>query len=55
MPIIRITKQQVENARRAHEKALSEDAEFREFEDAKEQKIQEALARGKVEQKEEGK
>ena len=49
MSIIRITKQQVQNARRAYEKTLSEDADFRESEEAQEREIQEALAQERKE------
>ena len=43
MPIIRITKQDVEEAERARKAALKKDPEFRAFEEEREKRMKEAL------------
>ncbi len=53
MPIIRIKKEQVEKARRAHKKALGEDAEYRKFDESQERDFQEAIKQAEKEKKEE--
>jgi hypothetical protein len=52
MAIIKITKEQVENAHHAREKALKEDSDFQKFNDAREKELKEALEQAKKERKE---
>ena len=52
MPIIRITKKQVEDADLAFKDALSKDHEFKEYIEAQENELQEALELVKKERKE---
>jgi len=48
MPIIRITKEQVEKSQKAREKALKEDSEFKALEEEREKEIKKAIEqRGK--------
>ena len=52
MPIIHVTKQQVDKAQQAYKKALTEDAEFKKFEEAQEKEFEEALKQAHNERKE---
>jgi hypothetical protein len=52
MAIIKITKEQVEKAHHAREKALKEDSEFQKFNNAREKELKEALEQAKKERKE---
>jgi hypothetical protein len=49
MPIIRITKDQLESAAKAREAALKKDPDFRAFEEERERLEKEALAKREME------
>ncbi len=51
MPIIRITKQVVDNARKAREAALKKDPDFRAFEEKMEREEKEAMKQREKEAK----